>query len=69
VGQFENKGHRHNMEDRTVISHELRLNYKLNCSFYGVFDGHGSFDCVTFISENIIEKIRDFVINSVPLDQ
>ena len=44
------------MEDMTVISHELRLTYKLYCSFYAVFDGHGNKDCVTFIAENILEK-------------
>lgn len=68
VGHFEDKGHRHQMEDMSVIRHEMRVSSKLCLSFYGVFDGHGTRDCVSYVAENLEEKLRDNIINSPPLD-
>jgi serine/threonine protein phosphatase PrpC len=56
------------MEDMSLVKHELRVTCKFSVSFYAVFDGHGTRDCVKYVHSNLEEKLRDYIINSPPLD-
>ena len=63
-GWYEDYGTRLAMEDMTVIKQELGVSYRLNFSFFAVYDGHGGIDCVKYIAEYMVENLRTLILRS-----
>lgn len=58
AGQIEDIGFRESMEDGLVIEEDVGGSEWKLISFFAVFDGHGGKECMLYMKNNIIEKIR-----------
>lgn len=67
-GHHETKGTRLQMEDISLLKHELGFSNRLSVSLYAVFDGHGGIDCVSYVSEFILSSLRNQVMQAQPFD-
>jgi len=47
------QGFRATMEDEDIVLQDLATSNWRHCSFFGVYDGHGGRDCVTFVRQRL----------------
>lgn len=50
---FSNKGFRSTMEDEEIVLQDLATSNWRHCSFFGVYDGHGGRECVSFVRQRL----------------
>lgn len=58
AGVGEDVGFRELMEDGLVIEEDVGGSEWKLISFFAVFDGHGGTECMQFMKENIVGKVR-----------
>lgn len=51
-------GSRPSMEDGLVIEEDIGGSEWKLISLFAVFDGHGGSECMNFLKENIVEKVK-----------
>ena len=69
TGWFADKGTRPMMEDMSIIRDDIGVSYKMNVSFYAVYDGHGGTDCVAHIHNYLISNFRNIILKGQPYDE
>jgi len=69
TGWFADKGTRPMMEDMSIIRDDIGVSYKINVSFYAVYDGHGGTDCVAHIHNYLISNLRNTILKGQPFDE
>jgi len=69
TGWFADKGTRPMMEDMSIIRDDIGVSYKMNVSFYAVYDGHGGTDCVAHIHNYLISNLRNTILKGQPFDE
>jgi protein phosphatase 2C family protein 2/3 len=69
TGWFADKGTRPMMEDMSLIKDDIGVSYKINVSFYAVYDGHGGTDCVAHIHNYLISTLRNIILKGQPFDE
>mmetsp|Transcript_43988 Transcript_43988/g.99390 ORF Transcript_43988/g.99390 Transcript_43988/m.99390 type:complete len:647 (+) Transcript_43988:87-2027(+) len=53
AGVHSEQGFRASMEDEDIVLQDLATSNWRHCSFFGVYDGHGGRDCVTFVRQRL----------------
>lgn len=50
---YSEQGFRATMEDEEILLQDLAVSNWRHCSFFGVYDGHGGRECVTFVRQRL----------------
>lgn len=53
-------GHRPSMEDGLIVQEDIGGSEWKLISLFAIFDGHGGDQCVNFICENLVDKIKEW---------
>merc|ERR1719291_1091016 len=51
------QGFRATMEDEDIVLQDLATSCWRNCSYFGIYDGHGGRDCVSYVRQNLHSNI------------
>jgi serine/threonine protein phosphatase PrpC len=50
------------MEDSVAMVQDLGVSCKVPVSCYCVFDGHNGDECVKYISQNLLDNLRESIL-------
>ncbi|KRX00495.1 Protein phosphatase 2C (PP2C)-like domain [Pseudocohnilembus persalinus] len=69
TGVYQDQGGRRTMEDALVCIQDIGISFNFHASFYAVFDGHGGQGCVQFCSKQLVENLRNYIVEDGDLDK
>ncbi|CAD8142770.1 unnamed protein product [Paramecium pentaurelia] len=59
-GYFQDLGTKRTQEDNYTIIQDLQVSSRVPVSCYAIFDGHNGNSCVNYMSQNLMDNIREY---------